>query len=73
MVVYEALSGGLTRAYSDRSMLIYGGVPEGGYAEAIDPTELHREYVETDIPIPETETETEQKARAYDILTGGEG
>ena len=45
------------RTYSDAGYLIHGGSPEGDYAEAIDPAELGRVYVETDIPIEEDETE----------------
>lgn len=45
------------RTYSDAGYLIHGGSPEGDYAEAIDPAELGRVYVETDIPIEEDEAE----------------
>ena len=54
------------RTYSDAGMMIHGGVPEGNYEEAIDPAELGRIYVETDIPI-EGETEAEELLA---ILTG---
>ena len=37
--------------------MIQGGNPPGFYAEAIDPTDLGRTYVETDIPIPQNEVE----------------
>ena len=55
-----------TRTYSDRGMMIHGGVPEGDYDEAVDPAELGRTYVETDIPI-EGESEAEE---IVSILTG---
>lgn len=55
------------RTYSDAGMMIHGGVPEGDYDEAIDPAELGRTYVETDIPIEEDETEAEE---IVSILTG---
>lgn len=55
-----------TRTYSDRGMMIHGGMPEGDYDEAIDPAELGRTYTETDIPI-EGETEAEE---IVSILTG---
>lgn len=55
------------RTYSDAGMMIHGGVPEGDYDEAIDPAELGRTYVETDIPIEEDETEAEE---LLSILTG---
>lgn len=55
-----------TRTYSDAGMMIHGGFPEGDYDEAIDPAELVRTYVETDIPI-EGETEAEE---IVSILTG---
>ena len=55
-----------TRTWSDRGMMIHGGVPEGDYDEAVDPAELGRTYVETDIPI-EGESEAEE---VLAILTG---
>lgn len=55
-----------TRTYSDRGMMIHGGVPEADYDEAIDPAELGRTYTETDIPI-EGEAEAEE---IVSILTG---
>ena len=58
----------LTRTYSDSGYLIErDGVR---YAEAIDPAELGRTYVETD-ELAEITDETAAKATAYDILTGG--
>ena len=43
----------LTRTYSDINMMIErAGV---AYSEAIDPTDLKREYIETDIPIMQEE------------------
>lgn len=49
MVKYEKIDELLTRAYSDAGLLIErDGIR---YEEAVDPTELHRTYVETDIPI----------------------
>lgn len=55
-----------TRTYSDRGMMIHGGIPEGDYDEAVEPTELGRTYVETDIPI-EGGNEAEE---ILQILTG---
>ena len=55
------------RSYSDRGLLIHGGVPEGDYSEACDPAELGRTYTETDIPI-EDDTEAEE---VLNILLGG--
>lgn len=55
-----------TRTYSDAGMMIHGGVPEADYSEAVDPAELGRTYVETDIPI-EGESEAEE---IVSILTG---
>lgn len=37
---------------SDSNFYIKGGVPEGLYADALDPKELKRTYLETNIPIP---------------------
>ena len=54
------------RTYSDAGMMIHGGVPEADYDEAVDPAELGRTYVETDIPI-EGETEADE---VLAILTG---
>ena len=54
------------RTYSDTGMMIHGGVPEGNYDEAVDPAELGRTYVETDIPI-EGDVEAEE---IVSILTG---
>lgn len=56
------------RTYSDRNMMIHGGVPEGDYTEATDPADLGRTYTETDIPIEEDEAEAEE---ILNILTGG--
>lgn len=47
------------RTYSDRGMLIHGGMPEGDYSEANDPAELNRTYVETEIPIEGEESAEE--------------
>lgn len=56
------------RTYSDRNVLIHGGSPEGDYAEATDPAELGRTYIETDIPIDCGDSEAEE---ILDILLGG--
>lgn len=55
------------RTYSDAGMMIHGGMPEGDYDEAVDPAELGRTYVETDIPIEGEESEAEE---ILSILTG---
>ena len=39
------------RTYSDTGFMIYGGIPEANYDEAIDPKELERTYIETNIPV----------------------
>lgn len=54
------------RTYSDDGVYIHGGMPEGDYEEAVDPAELNRTYVETDIPI-DGEVSTEE---IIDILMG---
>lgn len=56
------------RTYSDKNMMIHGGVPEGDYTEATDPADLGRTYTETDIPIEGDEAEAEE---ILNILTGG--
>ena len=57
MIIQEEIGNGLVKTYSDKGVFIKGGVPEGLYAEAIDPKELGRVYVETDGPIPQPEEE----------------
>ena len=57
------------RTYSDKGVLIHGGFPEADYDEAIDPAELGRAYVETDIPMVEEEEETDAE-EIVDILLG---
>ena len=49
--------GNFTRTYSDAGVYIRGGVPEGLYVDAIDPTDLGRTYTETDIQIPTADPE----------------
>lgn len=57
----------LNRTYSDAGMMIErDGVL---YSEAIDPDNLNRVYMETNVPIVAM-TEAEEKAAAYDILMG---
>lgn len=51
MIVQENIGNNLVKTYSDKGMMIKGGDPEGLYDIAIDPIELHRTYIETDIPI----------------------
>ena len=55
------------RTYSDRNVMIHGGVPEADYSEACDPAELGRTYTETDIPIDGGEAEAQE---ILDILMG---
>ena len=70
MIVQEFLEGDLVRTYSDRGVLIHGGIPEGDYSAAIDPVSLGRVYIETDIPIEQEESEDEQYAEAGRIFMG---
>ena len=68
MIIYENLTDGLVRAYSNLGFMISrDGI---NYEEAIDPTEKNRQYTETDIPIEEP-TE-EDYAQAGKILLGVE-
>ena len=55
MIVQENIGNNLVKTYSDKGMMIQGGVPEGLYAEAIDPISAGRTYIETDIPIEQPE------------------
>lgn len=56
----------LVRTYSDADMMIEQVGTGKRYAEAIDPEEMHREYIETDEPIVEEGTEED----ALNILLG---
>lgn len=56
-VVYENIENGLTKAYSDKGFYISGGMPAGEYAEAVDPKNENRKYVETSKKIPEKPAE----------------
>lgn len=67
MIVKEYLEGDLVKTYSDAGFLIHGGMPEGDYSEAIDPVSMHREYIETDIPIPVEEEEEVEPVEELDI------
>lgn len=55
-----------TKTYSDRGMMIHGGMPEADYSEAVEPTEFGRTYTETDIPI-DGDSDAEE---IVNILTG---
>ena len=55
------------RTYSDRGMMIHGGMPEGDYTEASEPASLGRTYTETDIPIESDGTAEE----VLNVLLGG--
>ena len=58
---------GFIRTYSDRGMMIHGGMPEGDYTEASEPASLGRTYTETDIPIESDGTAEE----VLNVLLGG--
>ena len=60
MVIYEEQDDGTIKAYSDNGMLIQGGFPVGLYAEAYDPKDWERTYMETNIPIPQEVDEDHQ-------------
>ena len=47
----------LIKHYSDKNVMIQKVGTEEIYAEAIDPVEFERKYIETDIPIEEEENE----------------
>ena len=51
------------RTYSDAHRYVVGGVPEGEYAEAIDPAELGRTYTEGDI-MPDDDDEVTEEERS---------
>lgn len=66
MIIKQKISDTLVKSYSDRGMMIFGGFPEGLYSEAIDPIDMHREYIETNIPI-ETEDNMENPIEEEEI------
>ena len=70
MIKTETLENGYIKTYSDEGFYIHGGLPEGDYAEAIDPPGVNRTYTETDKYIDEAQT-IKEKAVAYDVLMGG--
>ena len=58
------------RTYSDSGYRIMKIGTDEVYDEAIDPIDIARSYIETEeLVVP---NETEAKARAYEILMGGE-
>lgn len=60
MIVQEQISDTLIRTYSDAGFYIHGGYPEADYEEAVDPIEMGRTYVETDILIEHEEENNEE-------------
>lgn len=56
----------LTKAYSDQGVYIERDGVE--YSEAIDPTDEHRVYTETDTPIDDTEATAEDYEAALENL-----
>lgn len=61
------------RTYSDANRFVVGGVPAGEYAEAIDPAELGRTYIEGGIISDEGDEATEEEralTRYANELTG---
>lgn len=70
MIIQEIIDETLVRTYSDKNVFIHGGFPEGDYAEAIDPVELHRTYTETDIPIEDEESEGTEALEILNIILG---
>ena len=67
MIIKQKISDTLVKSYSDRGMMIFGGFPEGLYSEAIDPIDMHREYIETNIPI-ETEDNPIEEEEIEEII-----
>lgn len=57
------------RTYSDAHRYVVGGVPEGEYAEAIDPAELGRTYTEGNL-IPDDGGEVNEAQEILDIIMG---
>lgn len=70
MIIQET-ENGLVKTYSNLGVYIHGGFPEGDYAEAIDPVESGRTYIETDIPIESEGVEEPSEAEEIlDIILG---
>lgn len=61
------------RTWSDANMYIHGGFPDGDYSEAIDPEDMGRTYIETEIPLPGPEDEEISDSEALKIITGEGG
>ena len=57
MIKTEIIDEKFIRTYSDSGFYIHGGSPEADYAEATDPIDSARSYVETDRPIETEETD----------------
>jgi hypothetical protein len=73
MIVQETYELGgrqFVRTYSDAGRYVVGGDPPGAYAEANDPAELGRTYVEGELMPTDERTDIADKAEAYDILMG---
>ena len=74
MIVKENIEIGgkdFVKQYSDSGFYIERDGEE--YWEAIDLTDIPREYIETNVPIDEgfsSDEENKQKAEAFDYLTG---
>ena len=67
MIVQETIENKMIHTYSDSGFYIYGGFPASNYAEALDPIDSPRQYIETNLPIeenndPKKETEEEKFA-----------
>ena len=59
----------LNRTYSDAGMMIErDGVQ---YSEAVDPAELNRTYIETEIPIESPEEEVPEEPEMFEDKVGG--
>lgn len=72
---YQINGKNFTKYYSDNDVYIRQNETGNEYSEANDVEGVNYTYTETDRPI-ETDSdqgsEIEQKARAYDIIVGGE-
>lgn len=78
MVITETITKNgvqLVKTYSDAGYRIRKVGTNEIYVDAVDPVGSGRTYVETGIKIPKTPdpvSEIEEKAKAYDIIVGGE-
>lgn len=66
--VFDWQGRSLTKTYSDCGMLVRNIETGETYGEAVDPTDMHRQYEEVENPEQEEDISAEE---ALEIITGG--